>query len=63
MHDHQRGAVAVDRLRKIRQLLDSFEEGECNAAKTLSHISDVVSGESERIVRVGHKPHEPEIQT
>lgn len=63
MHEHQKGAVAVERLYKIRKLLDAFDDGECNAAKTLSHISDVVSGDSDRIVRVGHKEHTPEIQT
>lgn len=59
---NQRGAVAVERLAKVKQALDAYESGDLPAMKALSQIQDVANGESDRIVRVGNV-HKPEIET
>lgn len=61
--DHQQaGPIAVDRIRKIKQLIDAFDVGDVNAIKTVSDIGDVASGNDHPIVRVGGQ-HSPELQT
>ena len=62
MADEQAGPIAVMRIRKIRQIVDAFDAGDTNATKALSEISDAVSGQDARVVRVGGQ-HTPEIQT
>ena len=59
---NQRGAVAVERLAKVKQALDAYEAGDLPATKALSQIQDVANGESDSIVRVGNV-HKPEIET
>lgn len=62
-HIHQQaGPVAVDRIRKIKQLIESFDSGDVNAIKTLSDIGEVAGGNDHPIVRVGGQ-HTPELQT
>jgi hypothetical protein len=59
---NQRGAVAVDRLAKVKKVLDAYEAGDLPAVKALGQIQDAASGDSDSIVRVGNV-HKPEIET
>jgi|688.fasta_scaffold63332_5 hypothetical protein len=58
----QMSRLAVDRIRRVKQLLDAFESGDMPASLAISRIEEVASGDDDRIVRVGIK-HTPEIQT
>lgn len=58
----QAGAVAVERLNKVRKVLAAYESGDLPAIKALTAIQEVAAGESDRIVRVGNI-HRPEIET
>jgi hypothetical protein len=58
----QMSRLAVDRIRRVKQLLDAFESGDMPASLAISKIEQVASGEDDRIVRVGIT-HTPEIQT
>jgi hypothetical protein len=56
------GAAMVERIRRIKQVIDAWESGDKNSIQTVSEIEDLASGEAERIVRVGNQ-HTPEIQS
>lgn len=58
----QVGRMAVDRIRRVKQLLEAFEAGDMPASQAISRIEEVASGDDDRIVRVGNQ-HTPEIQT
>jgi len=55
-------AVALLKLREIREIALAAERGEVAPAKALQQIEEMASKESDRIVRVGNQ-HTPEIQT
>lgn len=57
------GVVMVDRIRRIKQLIEAFDSGDMNACKAVSLIEEVAAGEHERIVHVGNKTHNPEVQS
>lgn len=59
---HQVGLMAVDRIRRVKQMVEAFEAGDMSAAQAVSRIEEIASGDDERIVRVG-TPHTPEVQT
>lgn len=54
--------MAVDRIRRVKQMVEAFEAGDMSAPQAISRIEEVASGDDERIVRVGNT-HTPEIQT
>ena len=55
-------AVALIKLREIREIAQAAERGEVAPAKALQQIEEMASRETDRIVRVGNQ-HTPEIQT
>lgn len=61
MNEHI-GVLMVDRIRRIKQVIEAFEAGDTSATRAISLIEDIASGDSERIVRVGNL-HKPEIET
>jgi hypothetical protein len=58
----QIGRLAVDRIRRVKQVIEAYESGDMAASQAISRIEEVASGEGDRIVRVGNT-HTPEIQT
>jgi len=58
----QVGLMAVDRIRRVKQMVEAFEAGDMSAAQAVSRIEEIASGDDERIVKVG-RPHTPEVQT
>jgi hypothetical protein len=55
-------AVALIKLKEIREIAQAAERGEVAPAKALQQIEEMASRETDRIVRVGNQ-HTPEIQT
>lgn len=58
----QVGLMAVDRIRRVKQIVEAFEAGDMSAPQAVGRIEEIASGDDERIVRVG-QPHAPEVQT
>lgn len=56
------GQQAVDRIRRIKQIVEAFDAGDMNAGKAVKQIEDIAAGEHERIVHVGGQ-HRPEVQS
>jgi hypothetical protein len=55
-------AVALLKIKEIREIALAAERGEVAPAKALQQIEEMASRETDRIVRVGNQ-HTPEIQT
>ena len=55
-------AVALLKIKEIREIAQAAERGEVAPAKALQQIEEMASRETDRIVRVGNH-HTPEIQT
>ena len=55
-------AVALIKLKEIREIAQAAERGEVAPAKALQQIEEMASRETDRIVRVGNQ-HTPEVQT
>lgn len=62
MNEHI-GPRLVERIRRIKQVIEAFDAGDINVSKAVSQIEDLAAGEHERIVHVGSTTHRPEIQT
>jgi len=56
------GRQAVDRITRVKELIDAFERGDMPATYAVSRIEEVASGDGDRIVKVGGQ-HTPQLQS
>ena len=66
MSDHEQKrllALQQDRVERVREVMRAYDAGGVSASKALSEIEHIASGEADRIVRVGHQNHAPEVQS
>lgn len=56
-------ALHEARVERVREALRTYDAGGLSASKALSEIEQIASGDSDRIVRVGHQNHAPEVQS
>jgi hypothetical protein len=47
----------------IRAVVDSFARGQVSYRKALASIEELLNGDAARVVRVGNKLHQPEIES
>lgn len=50
-------------MRRIASVTRSFEAGEVSFDRARTQIEELLDNDSSRIVRVGNRTHEPEIQS
>lgn len=50
-------------MRKIAAVTRAYESGDIAFDKARDHIEELMTGDASRIVRVGNRTHEPEIQS
>jgi hypothetical protein len=53
----------AEMIRKIAAVTRAFESGELPFEKAREAIEELISGDSNRIVRVGNRGHNPEVQS
>lgn len=66
-HDNPPWKVRQDQraelMRKIASVTRAFESGDIAFDKARDQIEELMNGDANRIVRVGNKCHQPEIQS
>ena len=50
-------------MRRIASVTRAYESGDISFDKARDQIEELLTGDANRIVRVGNKPHEPEVQS
>lgn len=66
MNDSQRKrhlSLLRDRVDRVREVIRVYDEGGMTEGKALSEIENIASGDADRVVRVGHQNHAPEVQS
>jgi hypothetical protein len=50
-------------MRSIRSVVDAFDHGQVSFRKATAQIEELLNGDAARVIRVGHKTHQPEIES